>query len=1263
MGVNGLWHLLQPAGRPFRLEDLSDKVVAVDISSWLYQYIKALRDEEGDLVKNAHLLGLFKRLCVLLYHRIKPIIVFDGPAPALKKRILNKRREFRDRSQENLRKTAEQLFKNQMRTLALSTLAGKEVDVSTLYAKAKDTDDDIFHLRPTTEDQKDNDDEWVLERKPAKVIDEVVVADDFSDRSKFLSKFLEVDVTKIDIKSGAFMALPADIQHEILVEVQERQKRWTRFENVKAHVDMSKDSMDFSDMQIQRLLKKHDVSRQLEDVRARLQYIDEEGDFSTKRVAGDVDTQFVLQYFKEDSTEGFKSASETTRSTSEQKTKLATQVTLSPSPGAVTITIDAMDLDGHHTNDADDLFPASMFDVEHESNQPKALENTTQFIQDDPSIVNGKKEVEAISDADTELQLAIAMSLGQPPPLESQFGSGLPPLLTPGIHNELSQSLMEKLENPNTLKSTAHLRSLDCDDEREKLAVNIAITRSLEDQATNQQTNQQMNDVLSRNIASHHNEDIRAALALSVRTATVHTSESPLPDSLAPTTLLGKGKEKVEEPVMSMSLPKSPGHLIKEDACSSGVLRTLTDETTNVPKIPTYSPFTSTTAYTDRHTAAFTHSPFKTTSTNTIVLSGAQAHGNNTNTNSSSQSSNHASTNKRTSSPFAHAVAVSTTAVTPSPFARNVQNTHTLLNTTHTSMHPQQSSARIYTHDQATSQSTHTATGTIGVNVDVCVGSVVENEHDTVGVCVDTGANESDTGSDEDQFGYVLDGSVAAEDAELLNNEVGFFVDDDDKSRGSDTCGGVGTGQSVESVLKFSQDGNRTSTKYVHGPSYVLSDDDEGNVDERDAIGTDTVVVEMANESIVDGVGIEMNENVVNDREDARTDDQHDEEGESSLFADDSDEEAIDGIIGMMSLEEIEGIQNKLRHEREEIGVNQRVQRRDAEEVTMDMYTDSKELLKLFGVPWVDSPSEAEAQCAELDRLGLCAGSITEDSDIFLFGASTVYKHVFSKDHTPELYRTSDIERMLKLTRRNLVDIAMCSGSDYTEGIFGVGPVTSIEIISEFDDEIIVDDDTETDGEWRDLSEDRDPLVKFRNWYERNRLVAVDDDEAESTFRRKLRTAKRPLILPRDFPEPDVRRAYYNPSVDSSREAFEWSEPDLDRLREYASATFNWDCDTTDNMLLPVVRRLSEKTGRRSTQPTLHSFFAPQAPDPNRTIESKRVKAAVNLARQKQVMEATKKRGKTLESQRRKRKNLITKDTNRGKTKRRTMKETAPAFE
>ena len=58
------------------------------------------------------------------------------------------------------------------------------------------------------------------------------------------------------------------------------------------------------------------------------------------------------------------------------------------------------------------------------------------------------------------------------------------------------------------------------------------------------------------------------------------------------------------------------------------------------------------------------------------------------------------------------------------------------------------------------------------------------------------------------------------------------------------------------------------------------------------------------------------------------------------------------------------------------------------------MYDETRELLRLFGVPFVISPAEAEAQCAQLNVCGLVDGVITDDSDTFLFGAEHVYAAV-----------------------------------------------------------------------------------------------------------------------------------------------------------------------------------------------------------------------------------------------------------------------------
>jgi flap endonuclease-1 len=55
--------------------------------------------------------------------------------------------------------------------------------------------------------------------------------------------------------------------------------------------------------------------------------------------------------------------------------------------------------------------------------------------------------------------------------------------------------------------------------------------------------------------------------------------------------------------------------------------------------------------------------------------------------------------------------------------------------------------------------------------------------------------------------------------------------------------------------------------------------------------------------------------------------------------------------------------------------------------VTKQHNDDCKRLLRLMGVPVIDAPSEAEAQCAEMAKAGLVYGVATEDMDCLTFGA------------------------------------------------------------------------------------------------------------------------------------------------------------------------------------------------------------------------------------------------------------------------------------
>eukprot|EP00899_Mesostigma_viride_P002223 jgi/Mesvir1/12000/Mv00305-RA.1 len=122
MGVQGLWQLLAPVGRRVSVDALANKRVAVDASIWLVQFLKAMRDERGEMVRNAHLLGFFRRICKLLYLRIRPVFVFDGGTPWLKRRTVLARRRQRDKAVSSMRKTAEKLLLNHLKRRGLDEL-------------------------------------------------------------------------------------------------------------------------------------------------------------------------------------------------------------------------------------------------------------------------------------------------------------------------------------------------------------------------------------------------------------------------------------------------------------------------------------------------------------------------------------------------------------------------------------------------------------------------------------------------------------------------------------------------------------------------------------------------------------------------------------------------------------------------------------------------------------------------------------------------------------------------------------------------------------------------------------------------------------------------------------------------------------------------------------------------------------------------------------------------------------------------------------
>lgn len=76
-----------------------------------------------------------------------------------------------------------------------------------------------------------------------------------------------------------------------------------------------------------------------------------------------------------------------------------------------------------------------------------------------------------------------------------------------------------------------------------------------------------------------------------------------------------------------------------------------------------------------------------------------------------------------------------------------------------------------------------------------------------------------------------------------------------------------------------------------------------------------------------------------------------------------------------------------MEEEEAELQYAQRANTINSESATGEMFAECQELLAMFGIPYIIAPMEAEAQCAAMDKLNLVDGVVTDDSDVFLFGA------------------------------------------------------------------------------------------------------------------------------------------------------------------------------------------------------------------------------------------------------------------------------------
>jgi flap endonuclease-1 len=109
------------------------------------------------------------------------------------------------------------------------------------------------------------------------------------------------------------------------------------------------------------------------------------------------------------------------------------------------------------------------------------------------------------------------------------------------------------------------------------------------------------------------------------------------------------------------------------------------------------------------------------------------------------------------------------------------------------------------------------------------------------------------------------------------------------------------------------------------------------------------------------------------------------------------------------------------------------------------------ELLALFDVPVVEAPAEGEAQAAYMARQGDADYVGTEDYDALLLGAPLTLRQLTSSGD-PELMDFEATLADLELTWEQLVEAAILMGTDFNEGITGIGPKTAVKLVGEHGD-------------------------------------------------------------------------------------------------------------------------------------------------------------------------------------------------------------------
>ena len=1168
MGVTGLWTVVQPCARPIKLETLNKKRLAVDASIWIYQFLKAVRDKEGNALRNSHVVGFFRRICKLLFFGIKPVFVFDGGAPILKRQTVSGRKARREGRREDAVRTAGKLLAVQMQRRAEEDdRKRREERDRPIVDQEEEVPDNLVYvdeLQMTPQERQQNrtfkkKDAYHLPNLDVDLADmgapndpRIMSHEELEEYARQFHTGEDVNVydfSKIDFNSPFFLSLPASDRYNILNAARLRSR--LRMGYSKEQLDtMFPDRMAFSRFQIDRVKERNELTQRLMNLNGMNGEDAMFGINNGGRVAGEKGKEYVL--VKNDGVEGGWALGVVSNKGEGERSK--------------PIDVEGLGKEDEPLDDEDVWEDDGFEDVPIEglNRLPKKTQQTMRSeFEDVPfesedmrkrrqAFYKARSEAAGvrIAEADTETaeeevdSLFIAQQNSEDEEDMDGLFEDVPPPAEEEHDEDLDRAIAMSLENPDE----------DQSDDESELASFTASARAGPRIDRPLDFNQK-NAKAGRDFA--HLANARAHGAAPEPFA----DESDEEDDLDLQAVLAESRRSKYKP---QGGPNSYG--LKQSDPASGPSR----QSPSRREVPVVGLPAS---QSDSKAAGFDGPlPFESLNLGKSILGKKKKQVEQEQAGGFEKEPE----KEKPAQPL------------PPWFSGDIREAAAAQKAIEEKQYkgrdpdrrPQQASAREFLKRQETGEVIDLDTPKEKAEEVIDVESSDEGEEDDVIM------GEAKPVDSEVRMGDVADLTRAEPPASEMP-PIDARPGDAPNETTETTKAPVSSGDSdSEAPIDWSEsepeDGGKITSNGidVQGPvgGRLHTQPSKSPSPEFENVGVvDSPTQPQASASMQDdhamlpprlpqgeSTGGEILENLPADDEDVYSDPE--EEELMRQLAVEAEEHArfASTLNSKSQLQNAEDYEKELRQLRSQ----QKKDRRDADEVTHIMVTECQQLLKLFGLPYVTAPMEAEAQCAELVSLGLVDGIVTDDSDVFLFGGTRVYKNMFNQARFVECYLSSDLEKEYSLDRRKLIRIAHLLGSDYTEGLPNVGPITALEILSEFE-----------------------TLEDFAKWWETVQMgQQLSAEDAANPFRRKFKKNATKLFLPAVFPDLRVDHAYLHPEVDSDPSPFQWGVPDLDALRSFLMATIGWSQERTDEVLVPVIKDMNRRENE-GTQANITQFF------------------------------------------------------------------------